>query len=59
MKPTISCITVLCTLSFRNCKAAVFSVDARRFRNQNDDFINAPALSEGCTFSPKSVKELK
>ena len=38
----------LCKLAFLDCTAAVFNVDARRFRNSNDDFVNAPALSEVC-----------
>ena len=33
---------------FRDCKATLFSVDAKLFRNSDDDFLNEPALSEGC-----------
>ena len=48
VEPSNSCLKVLCTLSFRDCKAALFSVDAKLFRKLDDDFLNEPALSESC-----------
>ena len=48
VKPIIFCLAILYTLSFCYWIAAVFSVDAGRVRNSNDDFLKAPALSDGC-----------
>ena len=34
--------------SFRDCTAAKFSVDTGRLKISIADFLNAPALSDGC-----------
>ena len=41
-----------------NCKAVVLIVDAGRFRNSNDGFLNAPALSEGCNSVDTTLRNL-
>ena len=48
MNRSISCRAILCTLSFRECKALVFSAGARRLKNSKDDFLSNPSLSDGC-----------
>ena len=49
MKPSTSCLAILCTLYFRDSKAVVFSVAAGNFRDLNGDFLIALPLSEGST----------
>ena len=48
VNPSISCLAILCTLSFQECEALVCSAGARRLRNSMKDFLNNPSLSEGC-----------
>ena len=48
MKTSISCLAILCTLSFRDFKAVVFGVADRHFRDLNGDFLIALTLPEGC-----------
>ena len=47
MNPSISCLAILCTHSFRECEALVLSACARRLRNSKEDFLNNSSLSEG------------
>ena len=35
-------------LSFRDCRAAVLSMEARGLRNSKEDLLNTSAPSEGC-----------
>ena len=57
VKPSISCLAILCTLSFRDCEAVVFSVNAKRFRNSDDDFLNTSVRSEGRNFVHTTLKK--
>ena len=45
--PSISCRAIICTLSFRDSKAAIFSAVARRLRKLIEDFLNAATLFKG------------
>ena len=48
MKPSNSCRATLCTLSFRDFKIAVLSVEAKRLKNSKADILITTVLSEGC-----------
>ena len=49
VEPSIACLVTFCTLSFRDCIAAVFSVDANSLKNSKDGFLKTHTRSVVCS----------